>query len=183
MLKLKTHWCIIKGFLWSACSLWVLDLIKHTVESQNAAGAQQPVGAWCHYQQLKMNHEVSPEGFLLNKAYNWLRQAGEKLCWLIQHLQREYYARGNRQPKSKWGLFVHVSTRLYSMCCKASPLCISVVFFVCVSADFSVCSAVIWTPFCCWRISTKSAPCCCRVRGRTSLSRTLMMGMNQEKHH
>lgn len=68
-----------------------------------------------------------PQGLLLNKAYNLLQWAGgEKLCWLIQRLQT-YEARGNtKQPKSKWGLCLHVSALLYSLNCSALLLCYSI---------------------------------------------------------
>lgn len=127
-----------------------------------------------------------PKAPYLTKAYNWLRWAGGvKLCWLREHLQTLHGRKENEttkvQMESLFACFCpaalcvlpcSLQSRLLSAAVLLQSLIMPVLVLFRVAADCSVCSAVIWTPFCCWRASTTSAPCCCRVRGRTSLSST-----------
>lgn len=162
--------------------------------SQNAAGAQQPAWAWCHYHQLKMNHEAFPKGSYLTKLTICYSELVGKNCvdWssTCRHT-RPGEIQNNQSPNGVFVCMVPPCCTVWTAqcCCSAtvsrntSPLCILMsCLFVRVAADCSVCSAVIWTPFFCWRASTTSAPCCCRVRGRMSLSWTPMRGMNQQTH-
>lgn len=130
-----------------------------------------------------------PQGLLLNQACNWPRpSAVEKNCIDWYRYSLTYEATGNWRPTSKSASYsmcyvigLHCSAPLYGISQRQFSLC---VLMSCVSFDFvlaedcSACSAVIWTPFCCWRANTTSAPRCCRVRGRTSPSQTTVTGRN-----
>lgn len=135
-----------------------------------------------------------PKAPYLTKAYNWLRWAGGvKLCWLREHLQTLQGRKENEttqvQMESLFACFCPAAlcvppcllqSRRLGAAVLLQPLIMPVLVLFRVAADCSVCSAVIWTPFCCWRASTTSAPCCCGVRGRTSLSSTTR-GMEKKK--
>lgn len=140
-----------------------------------------------------MSHEAFPQGFLLNKSLQLATASWWRKIVLTERALADI-TRDNRSPN---GVFVCMVLPCCTVCAtvQTAQCCCSATvshdacphdillscLFVCVAADCSVCSAVIWTPFCCWRASTTSAPCCCRVRGRTSLSGTPMKGMNQKK--
>lgn len=138
-----------------------------------------------------------PKAPYLTKAYNWLRWAGGvKLCWLREALADITRPKENEtaevQMESLFACFRPAAQRvlpclLQSQLLSAAVLLQSLIMPVpvsfCVAADCSVCSAVIWTPFCCWRASTTSAPCCCGVRGRTWLSSTPTGGREKTKQN
>ncbi len=188
-----------ENITWSFSSLHELDHLKHRAKTH--CSVWKCCWSWtAHLSSVSLpdteNEPWSfPQGFPLNKAHTWLRRAGgDKLCWLIRCLVT-FMARGDRQPKSKCGLCLHVSARLCSVHCITAVACYAshndrqsflyvdvLCVYVCVAADCSVCSAVTWTPSSCSRVSTTSAPCCCKVRGRTSWSWTAMRGKNQRTH-
>ena len=134
----------------------------------------------------KSTMKLFPQGLPLNKAYDWPRQSWWREIVLTDTRLAEI--RGQRkQTTSKLGPCAWFHSGSCIPGCggsvvshRASPLCVlmSFVLFDRVAADCSVCCAVIWTPSCCWRANTTSAPCCCTVRGTTSLSPAPETGRN-----
>ena len=160
--------------------------------SQSFTGAWLPAWAWCHYQQLKMNHETFPKASCLTKLTIGYGELLQKNCveWSSTRRRTVQARSQGRPPQPKRGLYLHAcstatishNARAFYIVMSCVCVCVRVCLCVCVCmvAGCWVCSAVIWTPSCCWRASTTSAPCCCRVRGRTSPSWTPTRGMTQK---
>lgn len=140
-----------------------------------------------------------PKAPYLTKAYNWLRWAGggkKKKNVLTERALADITRPEENEttevqmeslfacfcPAAQCVLPCLLQSQLLSAAVLRQSLIRPVLVVFCFAADCSACSAVIWTPSCCWRASTTSAPRCCRVRGRTSLSSTPTRGTDNKKN-